>query len=98
MKTEVSKSLYQADVVRAVLYKYLNENIHVEENEFYWIFNLSVTSAKADVLKQKILDDILDEQLRYDLESKVGKVRELIVEHAFKPITNLKQEIDNRAI
>jgi len=39
MKIEVSKSLYQADVVRGVLYKYLNKNIHVEENEFCLVFN-----------------------------------------------------------
>lgn len=97
MKIEVSKSLYQADVVRGVLYKYLNKNIHVEENEFCWFLMLEPTD-NADLLKKKILDDILDEQLRYELESKAGKVRELIVEHAFKPITNLKQEIDNRAI
>jgi His-Xaa-Ser system protein HxsD len=94
----ICKSLYEADVIRAVLYKYLKENIYVEENEFCWIFNLSEPSDKADVLKQKILDDILDEQLRYDLERRAGKVRELIVEHAFKPIINLKLEIDKRAI
>lgn len=46
---------------------------------------------------QNIIDEfcncVLDRQVRLDLEKKYGNIRDLIVEHAFKPISDLKNTL-----
>jgi len=40
--------------------------------------------------------DIIDQQLRLDLERQYGKLRELIVEHAFAPIADLRSRLTDK--
>jgi len=35
----------------------------------------------------------VDQQLRLDLERRYGGLRQLIVQHAFSPLSHLKQEV-----
>lgn len=39
-------------------------------------------------------DKVLDHQIRLDLEKQYGKLRELIVEHAFSPLSDLKNKLE----
>jgi His-Xaa-Ser system protein HxsD len=38
-------------------------------------------------------NEVLDQQIRLDLEKRFGKIRELIVEHAFSPLADLKSRL-----
>lgn len=54
----------------------------------------------ADTLRRDMLEfmnDALDEQLRLQLERKTGRLREIIVEHAFKPFENLREKISENS-
>lgn len=44
---------------------------------------------------QMISDEILDQQVRLDLESRNGHIRTLIVRHAFSPIRNIEKELED---
>jgi len=39
------------------------------------------------------MNDALDEQLRLQLGQKTERIREIIVEHAFKPFEKLREKI-----
>ena len=39
-------------------------------------------------------NEVIDQQLRLDLEKRYGQVRELIIKHAFSPLENLKAETE----
>ena len=39
-------------------------------------------------------NELLDQQVRLDLEKRFGKIRELIVEHAFSPLADLRSRLE----
>ncbi len=46
-----------------------------------------------DEIEHRFLTEILDQQFRLDLERRCGDLRRLIIQHAFSPLSNLKQEV-----
>ena len=42
---------------------------------------------------RRFTNDALDLQTRLDIQKTTGKIRDLIVEHAFKPIRNLQERL-----
>lgn len=68
----------------------------INEHETGIYFEPKVVSS-VDSLKEmarEFVNDVLDQQMRRDLERQFGKLRELIVEHAFSPITDLKDRVN----
>lgn len=58
-------------------------------------FQLEATSIKSDFLTEEevkniVMSDLIDQQIRLDLNKKFGTIRELIVKQAFSPIANTK--------
>jgi His-Xaa-Ser system protein HxsD len=47
-----------------------------------------IESAASD-----FCNEVIDQQLRLDLEKRFGKIRELIVEHAFSPLADHKSRL-----
>lgn len=45
-----------------------------------------LSTDQANTLKYQLLQDILDQQVRLDLEKRFGHIRDLLVAEAFKPI------------
>jgi len=41
----------------------------------------------------KFMNELIDQQLRLDLEKRYGSIRRLIVQQAFAPLDNLKAEV-----
>ena len=39
-------------------------------------------------------NEVLDQQIRLNLEKRNGRIRELIVEHAFSPLADLKSRLE----
>ena len=44
-----------------------------------------------DDLTSRFCNEVLDQQIRLDLEKRYGKIRELIVKHALSPLKDLKE-------
>jgi His-Xaa-Ser system protein HxsD len=97
----VDKALYDKEAAIAAAYR-LNDRYSIELREdgpnYVAIFtaregqHLDATVMEADMMS--FFNDLLDEQLRIKLEQKSGKIRELIVQHAFSPI-DLKKELES---
>jgi His-Xaa-Ser system protein HxsD len=52
---------------------------------------ISVDEMKSSVFN--FCNEILDQQIRLNLEKRYGKIRELIIEHAFSPLADLKSRL-----
>jgi len=69
--------------------------IGVEEENYVLTLTLlqSEYKNKIEELKNHFLNELIDQQLRIDLEKKYGPLRELIVKQAFSPLDNLEVEV-----
>ncbi|MGB5197130.1 MAG: His-Xaa-Ser system protein HxsD [Candidatus Deferrimicrobium sp.] len=50
-------------------------------------------SADLSVIAKEFQNEVIDQQLRRELEKRYGNLRELIYEHAFAPIANLTDRV-----
>jgi len=95
-----SKQLYENIAILTSAYKLTNRcDVQVNadnQNEYEVTFKPIYDSSIHDL--QLIVDefsrDIIDQQLRLDLDRQFGKIKELIVEHAFKPVSDLKKKLE----
>jgi len=51
------------------------------------------TQEDLEIIAKDFCNEVLDQQIRLDLEKRFGKIRELIVEHAFSPLADLKSRL-----
>lgn len=91
----LSKEIYQKEAIVLASYKYIGGYYvliePVDEHSIRICFE-SKTDA-TDSLKSMALDfcnEVLDQQVRLQLEQSYGSIREKIVEQAFSPITKSK--------
>jgi len=93
------KGIYEKEAVMAAAYRLINRySVEILEDgpDFSANFTqlddqeLDAATMYADLLS--FFNDLLDEQLRLKLDLKSGRIRELIVQHAFSPI-DLKMEL-----
>ena len=47
------------------------------------------------MVAEDFCNEVLDQQVRLDLEKRYGNIRELVIRHAFAPIESLKAKIKN---
>ncbi len=95
---KLSKEFYEKEAVFASAHKF-NKKCSVEikpiEEKYVGIYlRLKDKKALSDIAKD-LYDGIIDHQLRRDLEKEFGAIRELIVRHAFFPVSNLQNEIQS---
>jgi His-Xaa-Ser system protein HxsD len=95
----LSKLYYQKEAVFAAAHSVTdNYRVKIEPTENR---NVKITliplreESKAN--EEKVINDLMnrliDEQVRLDLEKQYGKIRELIIEHAFSPLENLRTKV-----
>ncbi len=95
-KLKLSKELYEKKAVMAVAHRFSSRgtiNIHPLEDAYV---SFSITPKKTESLGDlvdEINADLIEQQLRCDLEKEFGAIRELVVRHAFSPIKDLNKEI-----
>ncbi len=88
------REVYDTEAILAASYL-LTEHYCIEINDTESDHQVAI-SSKDDKpvdssLIESFLNNCLDEQLRIALEKRSGKIRELIVKHAFKPLDILKE-------
>lgn len=97
----LSKELYEKEAVFAALYLFEDKCVMVMTPEgatqFRVAFSLKdqakVTANMLNSLIGQFCNELIDQQVRRDLERQFGDMRSLIVEHAFSPIKNLESRI-----
>ncbi len=93
MEFFIDKTLYSREAITATVYRFSGEySVSVESsgdnNDKYIITIGKVNNEEVDDgVKNAFIKDLTDQQVRLDIESRFGHIRDLIVEEAFKPVT-----------
>lgn len=90
--------LYEKEVLFSAAYNFTADyvvQLEEQDRNFKVIFSskkiADISIPQEDLFE--FVNQVLDEQLRLQLERKTAKLREIIVEHAFRPLENLKERI-----
>lgn len=98
LKIDISKTIYEKDAVLSAAYSFSDKfgiRIESESGDFFNLIIEPLEHQKETNIKEvehKFNNELIDQQLRLDLEKRFGSLRELIVKHAFSPLENLKAE------
>jgi His-Xaa-Ser system protein HxsD len=95
----ISKAIYEKEAVFAATYALsgLCRN-RVEPAQAGYVkvtleFLDSCTDTDRAQVENRFMNELIDQQLRLDLEKRYGPIRRLIVQQAFAPLDNLKAEV-----
>lgn len=95
----LSKEIYEKEAVFASAHKFTDKcTILIEpiEDKSVGVYFKS-KKENCDLLRiaEEYCNEVLDQQIRLDIEKKYGNIRELIVKQAFSPLENINDEINN---
>lgn len=99
----ISKNIYEKDAILAAIYalsgRYSGSIEPVLDGFVDVILEPLVGNKYEDFdylerIKQCFQNELIDQQLRLDLEKKHGSLRDLIVRQAFSPLENLENEVE----
>lgn len=99
----LDKEYFEKSAIFAASYKFTHKYIVQIEPEGQRKVSVSIVPKQASnelLLKDvagEFMNEVLDQQVRLDLERRYGSIRELIVRHAFAPIENLKNAIKQKS-
>jgi len=99
VKIKLSKEIYEKEAVLAAAYALTGvARDRVEpEPPGYVTVTLELLDSHRDMdpreLETRFMNEIIDQQLRLELERRYGALRQLIVKQAFSPLDNLKAEV-----
>jgi His-Xaa-Ser system protein HxsD len=86
----VDLSLYAKESLVAACYKFTDRfYVHQETsgNNIEVIFESKDGNAVSDVVVKQFCNELIDQQVRYNTNQQFGHIRDLIVEEAFKPVS-----------
>jgi len=89
----VDLSLYAKDVITAVIYKlshlfYIHQMTDIENPNFVnVIFESKDGKIVTEDIPKQFCNELIDQQLRHNVNVQFGHIRDMIVEEAFKPVT-----------
>ena len=93
-QVSVDLALYSRDVITASIYKFSHLfYIHQQTDKSNPNMVLVIFESKdgntitVDIPKQ-FCNELLDQQLRHDVNAQFGHIRDMIVEEAFKPVNS----------
>lgn len=101
IRIELEKSLFEKQAVFAAAYKYRNQcSIQIEPTDekhvgVFFESNQIDSTELMEVIK-KFQNEVLDQQHRRNLNKEFGRLREIIVEQAFSPVTNLEEKLNGK--
>jgi His-Xaa-Ser system protein HxsD len=109
IRTEINEStltiilhgdFYEKEAIRAASYKFTEKCtvlIRPRGESEVEVLLESIPGLNCDLslIAGQFCNEVLDQQVRLDLEKRYGKVRELIVRQAFAPVNDLQPVIMN---
>jgi His-Xaa-Ser system protein HxsD len=89
---------YEKEAIRAASYKFTGKCTILIRPADDWEIEVvfeAIPGLNFDLgtVAREFCNEVLDQQVRLDLEKRYGRVRELIVRQAFAPIKDLKVEL-----
>jgi len=91
LNIEVSLNIYNKEIVVAALYE-LTSVCYIQQEEKDQKTILVSFEPKSDIdinlIAKKFCNNLIDQQIRYNTNQQFGRIRDMIVEEAFKPISN----------
>jgi len=91
-KVEVDPSIYTNEALTATCYKYTdNFYVHQQTDSLSGMIVVVFESKNKEKIVQNVVvkqfcNDLIDQQVRFDINNRFGHIRDLIVEEAFKPV------------
>lgn len=86
---KVNKTLYNREAILSTAYKFTDTcYIHFEsiDSENYGVFFSPITNgADVSLVVNKFCNELIDQQIRYDLNNRNKSIKELIIKKAFFP-------------
>lgn len=98
----LSKEFYEKDAVMRAAYKFTHKCIVLiepMEEGFVGVFFKPKTGQSIKDIPELLEDycnEVLDQQVRLDLERKFGNLRDIIYTHAFLPILTKEEEGEDK--
>lgn len=89
----VDLSLYAKDVITAAIYKfshlfYIHQMTDMENPNFVnVVFESKEGKIVTEDIPKQFCNELIDQQLRHNVNAQFGHIRDMIVEEAFKPVT-----------
>jgi len=95
---EISKEIYDKKAAMAAAYKFTDKcYIYVNstpENTIQIYFKAKESvGTPLEEIAYEYCNELLDQQVRLDVEASYGNIRDLIVKQAFSPIENIEEQI-----
>jgi His-Xaa-Ser system protein HxsD len=96
----LSKEIYEKEAVMAAAYKFTDSCMILVrpsgEKNMEVVFEPMGERTTKDVegISKKFCNEVLDQQIRLDLERRFGNIREVIVKHAFSPLKELNVQLE----
>lgn len=90
----VDLALYSKDVITAAIYKFSHLfYIHQQTDKSNPDLVIVVFESKDDNaisvdIPKQFCNELIDQQLRHDVNAQFGNIRDMIVEEAFKPVNS----------
>lgn len=89
-KVTLSKELYEKEAVFAAIYKFSEEMVAKVEPQDITHINIYVARKKDGIDIKKVMDNFLlelvDQQLRLDIDRRTKGIRQKIYDEAFRPL------------
>lgn len=91
---------YEKEAIRAAAYKFTDRCAILVRPADNWEIEVVCepmpgVDCDLEMITKEFCNEVLDQQVRLDLERRYGRVRELIVQQAFEPVKNFKVELGN---
>lgn len=86
----VDMALYAKESLMAAVYKFTDRfYIHQQssDNKVNVVFESKDGAAINDDIVKQFCNELIDQQVRYNMNLQFGHIRDLIVEEAFKPVS-----------
>ncbi len=97
MLLKLKKEIYEKEAVLSAAYKYTNRCTILIEPLDELTVGVYFESADENIdlpqIAKDFCNEVLDQQVRLDVEKRYGNIRDLIYQQAFAPLQNLKEKI-----
>ena len=91
-QVNVDASLYAKEAVTSAIYKYTKKFYIHQQTKDNNLIEVTFESKDSQIVTEEVVkqfcNDLIDQQVRYNTEKQFGHIRDLIVEEAFKPVSN----------
>lgn len=94
---EIAELIFKKDAVLLTCHKFMDKyNVQVGKKADE-VITVSLTPKQGDIdansVGNNFSNELLDQQVRLDIEKSYGNIRDLIVKQAFQPIEDIKSEV-----